>query len=145
MSHAVSLISEPRSQIDEPSSPVERYGAGAPLVMDAGLSLGPWQIAYQTYGTLNAERSNAVLICHALTGDQHVANRNPVTGKPGWWETMVGPGRKPEPDSEVFFTAMSRSMMVPRSMSRRCTASSMRSMSRRRSARFTGGSVMGSS
>src|SRR5262249_12944638 len=50
---------------------------------------------------LNAERSNAVLICHALTGDQHVANLHPVTQKPGWWETMVGPGRPI--DTERYF------------------------------------------
>src|SRR3954452_2026382 len=87
------LLTEPRSQIDEPSSLVARFGADEPLLMDAGISLGPWQIAYQTYGALNADKSNAVLICHALTGDQHVANPSPVTGKPGWWETMVGPGR----------------------------------------------------
>jgi homoserine O-acetyltransferase len=55
--------------------------------------LAPFDIAYQTYGTLNAARSNAVLVCHALTGDQHVANVHPVTGKPGWWETMIGPGK----------------------------------------------------
>ena len=61
--------------------------------LNAGVDLSPFQIAYQTYGTLNARRSNAVLICHALTGDQHVANVHPVTGKSGWWETMVGPGR----------------------------------------------------
>lgn len=60
--------------------------------MDAGVSLAPWQIAYQTYGRLNANKTNAILICHALTGDQHVANENPVTGKPGWWNAMVGPG-----------------------------------------------------
>ena len=95
------LPPEPRNQIDEPSSLVARFDAGEPLVMDAGIALVPWQIAYQTYGTLNAERSNAVLICHALTGDQHVANRNPVTGKPGWWETMVGPGRPI--DTDRFF------------------------------------------
>ncbi|HEX2553192.1 MAG TPA: homoserine O-acetyltransferase [Microvirga sp.] len=92
MPQAATLIAEPRSQIDEPSSRVERFGADEPLLMDAGIPLGPWQIAYQTYGTLNDERSNAVLVCHALTGDQHVANQNPVTGKPGWWDTMVGPG-----------------------------------------------------
>ena len=85
--------SHPRSEIDNPSSSVARFAADEPLLLDCGLSLSPWQIAYQTYGELNADRSNAVLICHALTGDQHVANIHPVTGKSGWWETMVGPGR----------------------------------------------------
>jgi homoserine O-acetyltransferase len=101
MPQAVTLIAEPLSQIDDPSSRVERFGADAPLLMDAGIPLGPWQIAYQTYGTLNDARSNAVLVCHALTGDQHVANVHPVTGKPGWWETMVGPGRPI--DTDRFF------------------------------------------
>jgi homoserine O-acetyltransferase len=95
------LLTEPRSQIDEPSSPVERFSASEPLAMDSGIDLAPWQIAYQTYGTLNADRTNAVLICHALTGDQHVASPSPVTGKPGWWETMVGPGRPV--DTDRFF------------------------------------------
>jgi homoserine O-acetyltransferase len=92
MSSALSLAPEPRTQADEPSSLVARFGADAPLALDAGVALAPWQIAYQTYGALNAERSNAVLVCHALTMDQHVANLHPVTGKPGGWETMVGPG-----------------------------------------------------
>ncbi len=65
--------------------------------LDSGVELGGFRIAYQTYGTLNADRSNAVLICHALTGDQFVADRHPVTGKPGWWELMVGPGRPLDP------------------------------------------------
>jgi homoserine O-acetyltransferase len=78
---------------EQPHSPVMHFGVDEPLRLDAGVSLAPFQIAYQTYGTLNAERSNAVLICHALTGDQHVANVHPVTGKPGWWESMVGPGK----------------------------------------------------
>ena len=81
--------------------PVVRFGPDKPLRLDAGIDLSPFQIAYQTYGTLNAERSNAVLICHALTGDQHVANLHPVTHKPGWWETMVGPGRPI--DTERYF------------------------------------------
>ena len=80
-------------EAEHPHSPVASFGADEPLRLDAGVSLAPFQIAYQTYGTLNADRSNAVLICHALTGDQHVANVHPVTGKPGWWESMVGPGR----------------------------------------------------
>src|ERR1700756_909779 len=78
-------------EADNPHSLVVRFGMDKPLALDAGIELAPFQIAYQTYGTLNAERSNAVLICHALTGDQHVANVHPLTGKPGWWETMVGP------------------------------------------------------
>ncbi len=68
-------------------------GREAPLELDCGVSLGPFTLAYQTYGTLNAERSNAVLLCHALTGDQFVLGPHPVTGKPGWWEMMVGPGK----------------------------------------------------
>src|SRR5262249_21410867 len=80
---------------------VARFGADRPLKLDAGVDLTPFQIAYKTYGTLDPDRSNAVLICHALTSDQHVASRHPVTGKPGWWETMVGPG-KPI-DTERYF------------------------------------------
>lgn len=70
----------------------------ASLPLDSGVALGPYRIAYQTYGTLNADRSNAVLVCHALTGDQFVADTHPVTGKTGWWEHMVGPGRTLDTD-----------------------------------------------
>jgi homoserine O-acetyltransferase len=88
------------SEIDQPSSEVVRF-TDQPLVLDCGQSLSPFQVAYCTYGTLNADRSNAILVCHALTGDQYVASRNPVTGKPGWWEIMIGPG-KPI-DTDRFF------------------------------------------
>jgi len=63
------------------------------LLLDCGQSLAAARIAFETYGTLNADKSNAVLVCHALTGDQYVASRHPITGKPGWWERMVGPGQ----------------------------------------------------
>src|SRR3984957_17045166 len=72
-----------------------------PLPLDCGRELAPFTVAYMTYGALNPQKSNAVLICHALTGDQFVASDNPVTGKPGWWTTMVGPG-KPV-DTDRFF------------------------------------------
>src|SRR5215211_6862992 len=88
-------------EADNPHSLIVRFGPDKPLRLDAGVDLAPFQIAYQTYGTLNAERSNAVLICHALTGDQHVANVHPITQKSGWWETMVGAGRPI--DTERFF------------------------------------------
>jgi homoserine O-acetyltransferase len=87
------------------NSEVAYFGPDKPLKLDAGVELSPFQIAYKTYGTLNADRSNAVLICHALTGDQHAASPNPVTGKPGWWVTMVGPG-KPI-DTERYFVVCS--------------------------------------
>ena len=68
-----------------------------PLRLDGGALLSPVEIAYETYGTLNADASNAVLICHALTGDQHVASPHPTTGKPGWWTRMVGAGLPVDP------------------------------------------------
>jgi len=80
------------------ASNVARFGADKPLKLDAGIDLSPFQIAYTTYGTLNAERSNAILICHALTGDQHVNNVHPVTGKNGWWESLIGPGKPIDPE-----------------------------------------------
>ncbi len=67
--------------------------ASDPLRLDSGIELGPVTVAYQTYGTLNADKSNGILVCHALTGDHFVADRHPVTGKPGWWEAIVGPGK----------------------------------------------------
>jgi homoserine O-acetyltransferase/O-succinyltransferase len=63
------------------------------LPLDCGRSLTPVTIAYITHGALNADKSNAVLVCHALTGDQFVASTNPVTGKPGWWVPLIGPGK----------------------------------------------------
>src|SRR6201999_55294 len=85
-------------EADHPSSLVAQFGIDQPLKLDCGVDLAPFQIAYQTCGKLNAERSNAILVFHALTGDQHVANVHPVTGKPGWWETLVGPGRPLDTD-----------------------------------------------
>ncbi|MFD2236669.1 homoserine O-acetyltransferase MetX [Aureimonas populi] len=85
----------------EPSSRVMRFGADEPLHLDAGATLSPFEIAYETYGELNADKSNAIYVCHALTGDQHVASRHPVTGKPGWWSSIIGPG-KPV-DTNRFF------------------------------------------
>ncbi|MBK9009919.1 homoserine O-acetyltransferase [Novosphingobium sp.] len=69
-----------------------------PLPLDGGQALPGVRISYETYGTLNADRSNAILICHALTGDQHVASPHPITGKPGWWVRMVGPGKPIDTD-----------------------------------------------
>jgi homoserine O-acetyltransferase/O-succinyltransferase len=93
------------TEADSPSGPVLRFGTGTPLKLEAGIGLAPFQVAYQTYGALNADKSNAILVCHALTGDQHVANPHPVTGKPGWWEVLIGPGRII--DTDRFFVICS--------------------------------------
>ena len=74
-----------------------RVSLPGPLRLDSGASLAPVEIAYETYGTLDADRANAILICHALTGDQHVASVHPRTGKPGWWTRMVGEGKPIDP------------------------------------------------
>ena len=64
-----------------------------PLPLDSGQRLEHVSVAYETYGELAADKSNAILVHHALTGDQHLASPHPITGKPGWWSRMVGPGR----------------------------------------------------
>ena len=68
-----------------------------PLRLDGGALLSPVDIGYETYGTLAPDGGNAVLVCHALTGDQHVASVHPRTGKPGWWTRLIGPGRPIDP------------------------------------------------
>ena len=78
-----------------------RLGADRPLRLDCGAELHDFPVAYQTYGSLNRDKSNAVLVCHALTGDQFVAEPHPVTGKSGWWDLMVGPGKTL--DTERYF------------------------------------------
>ena len=62
------------------------------ITLECGTTLRRHTVAYRTYGTLNADRSNAVLVCHALTLDQYVAEQHPITDKPGWWDAVVGPG-----------------------------------------------------
>jgi homoserine O-acetyltransferase len=74
---------------------VTLFDRGDPLRLSCGRDLAPVEVAFETYGTLNPERSNAVFVCHALTGDAHVG------GDGGWWEAMVGPGRPI--DTERFF------------------------------------------
>ena len=68
-----------------------------PVKLDNGAEFAPVDFAYETYGELNAEKSNAVLVCHALTGDQYVASNHPITGKDGWWTRMVGAGKPIDP------------------------------------------------
>lgn len=87
--------------IDQRFGLARRVTLPGPLKLDSGALLAPVEIAYETYGTLAADRGNALLVCHALTMDQHVAGPNPRTGKPGWWTRVVGPGRPI--DTDRFF------------------------------------------
>lgn len=75
------------------------------LPLDSGQVLPRPVIAFETLGTLAADGGNAVLIFHALTGDQYVASKHPVTGKPGWWSRMVGPGRPIDPARHYIICA----------------------------------------
>ena len=70
----------------------------AKLTLDNGSVLDTLTLAYRTYGALNADKSNAILICHALTGDHHPSGANPLTGRAGWWDNMVGPGKPIDTD-----------------------------------------------
>src|SRR5579859_221093 len=71
------------------------------ISLESGASLAPVCVAYQTYGALNAAKSNAILILHAFSGDAHAAGISAETGKPGWWDNMIGPGKAF--DTEKYF------------------------------------------
>ena len=64
-----------------------------PLKLDCGKTINNFPIAYETYGSLNENKDNAILIFHALTGDQFVTGLNPITNKDGWWSYAVGPDK----------------------------------------------------
>ncbi len=69
-----------------------------PLVLDSGATLAPVEVAYETYGELNADRTNAVFVCHALTGDAHAAGHHGDPERPGWWDNLIGPGKPLDTD-----------------------------------------------
>ena len=74
------------------------FAAGQPLELDSGGRIDSLEVAYKTYGRLNADRSNAILVCHALSLDQYVASSHPVTGRQAWWRTLVGAGLPLDPE-----------------------------------------------
>ncbi len=75
------------------------------LLMESGRTLGPVTLAYETYGTLNCDKSNAILVCHALSGDAHAAGFHPGDKDPGWWDTMIGPGKAFDTDQYFVICA----------------------------------------
>jgi homoserine O-acetyltransferase len=88
---------QPRFPLQLPGHSLD-LSADRPIKLDCGVEFGSCRLAYTTYGSLNADKSNAVLICHALTGDQYVAEDHPITGKPGWWSEIIGPGKPLDPE-----------------------------------------------
>ena len=72
---------------------IKTINVSQPLRLDCGQTIKDFPLAYETYGELNQNKDNAILVFHALTGDQFVAGINPVTKKDGWWVTAVGPGK----------------------------------------------------
>ena len=95
----------PSGAADPPACAAGVARLNKPLRLDSGQVLEGVDIAYVTYGALNADRSNAVLICHALTGDQYVASVNPATGRAGWWPIMIGPGKTIDPDRHFIISS----------------------------------------
>lgn len=82
-----------------------KLGTENPMPLDCGTMMRDFTVAYNTYGTLNEDHSNAILVCHALTGDQFAASKQPLTGKDGWWSIMIGPGKIL--DTEKYFIVCS--------------------------------------
>tara|TARA_B100000900_G_scaffold414751_1_gene442326 strand:- start:916 stop:2040 length:1125 start_codon:yes stop_codon:yes gene_type:complete len=82
-----------RNITENPDYPGYLLKCNESLHLDSGKFINEFQIAYQTYGKLNEQKDNAILICHALTGDQFPAEESPITKKNGWWDLMVGPDR----------------------------------------------------
>jgi len=86
-------------------SEIMRFPASKPLRLDSGAKIENLEIAYKTWGELNTDKSNAVLICHALTLDQYATGSNPVTGKAGWWSKAVGEGKPIDPARHFIICA----------------------------------------
>jgi len=76
-----------------------------PLKLDCGQIINNYSLAYETYGSLNEKKDNAILIFHALTGDQFVSGINPITKKEGWWSYAVGPGKAIDTDKYFVICA----------------------------------------
>lgn len=77
---------------------VRLFDDSRPLTLASGATLAEVDVAYETYGTLNEAGTNAVFICHALTGDANAAGRHEGARKPGWWDNLIGPGRPVDTD-----------------------------------------------
>lgn len=89
----MNIMSNAKNEIDgDGFSETVVLGENNPLQLSSGEELSSFKVAYKCWGQLNDERSNAILVCHALTGDQYALGKNPITNKDGWWPKLIGPG-----------------------------------------------------
>ena len=99
------MISEVKNSVGLVEPQLFSFAEEAPLRLESGATLGPITLAYETYGRLNADGSNAILICHALSGSGHAAGYHAGDDKPGWWDDCIGPGKAF--DTDRFFVICS--------------------------------------
>ena len=90
---------------DQNKLPCSYFKDTKPLLLENGTSIDELTVAYESYGKLNRDKSNAVIICHALSGDQFLASKNPLTNKDGWWNRMVGSGKPIDTDKYFIICA----------------------------------------
>ena len=85
--------------------PCSYFTEKKPLLLENGTSIDELTVAYESYGKLNKNKSNAIIVCHALSGDQFLASKNPITNKDGWWDRMVGSGKPIDTDKYFVICA----------------------------------------
>lgn len=101
-------IEESTELDDDGFAEVVTFGLDEPLRLSSGETLSPVNVAYKCWGKLNKDKSNAILVCHALTGDQYARGKNPITGKEGWWPKVIGPGLSI--DTDKYFVICSNAL-----------------------------------
>ena len=84
---------------------IKKIKVTKPLKLDCGKTINNFPLAYETYGKLSKGKDNAILVFHALTGDQFISETNPITNKEGWWTTAVGPGKAIDTDKYFVICA----------------------------------------
>ena len=85
--------------------PIDKLQIKNSIKLDSGEYIDSCEVAFKTYGTLNSKKTNAILVCHALSGDQFCSDINPLTKKQGWWNILIGPGKVI--DTNIFFVICS--------------------------------------
>ncbi len=108
MNDAEPLSDDPRSEPGDVGLVEPRdFISTEPFTFECGQTLPGFTLRYETYGRPNAARDNAILICHALSGDHHCAGIHSLADrKPGWWNNLIGPGNRSTPTSSSFFAPM---------------------------------------